>query len=387
MLTAPAETITSEQIAALLRDQTPEGRTLDYKRELSLATPEDRRELARDVASFANASGGFLVLGITEDKGVPTEICGMPCPDFDAFRLRVDNILRDSIQPRVPGLSYVKIDSLADHPVIVIHVPQSWNGPHMAAAPNQGHFYSRNSAGKFALDVSQIRSAFVAGTEVADRIRRFRDERIGRVLAGEGAMPMLSGPLLVVHVVPLTNADGVFDGVQRTGMRPAPECPAWSNRFNLDGYVAYTPGEVAYGYTMALRNGAFEGVQCQSASGDVPPMMYGYGIEGDLLFCVEMFTKISRATGYAGPLVVLASLMGCKGKRILANLQGFATRHDPAHTVDRDVLALPDVTFEEAAPRPTVLRPIFDALWQAGGAPGSPSYAHDGTWTDPRRRR
>jgi hypothetical protein len=58
-------------------------------RDLSLSPDEDKRELARDVSSFANAAGGDRVFGIEEAKdsggknlGYPAKLVGVECPNF-----------------------------------------------------------------------------------------------------------------------------------------------------------------------------------------------------------------------------------------------------------------------------------------------------------------
>ncbi len=57
------------------------------------------------------------------------------------------------------------------------------------------------------------------------------------------------------------------------------------------------------------------------------------------------------------------------------------------YTIDHDPLVLPDVLIEDYATAPDViLRPILDALWNAGGYPECPHFDKDGKWKDPYRR-
>jgi hypothetical protein len=46
-----------------------EGRALDFKGRVAFDTPEQRRELAKDVAEFANAMGGVILVGAYEANG------------------------------------------------------------------------------------------------------------------------------------------------------------------------------------------------------------------------------------------------------------------------------------------------------------------------------
>jgi len=51
-------------------------------------------------------------------------------------------------------------------------------------------------------------------------------------------------------------------------------------------------------------------------------------------------------------------------------------------TIDRDILLLPEVLVDEfSAETPQVLRPAFDALWQACGFERSQNYDASGNWT------
>ena len=50
-------------------------------------------------------------------------------------------------------------------------------------------------------------------------------------------------------------------------------------------------------------------------------------------------------------------------------------------TIDRDVLILPDILVDDYnTPIPSVLRPAFDALWQAAGFARSMNYDQQGQW-------
>lgn len=389
MLRAPADLNSLEQLESLLANQTPEGRTLDYKRDLTLDTGEQKKELARDVSSLANAEGGFLVFGVDEDAGLPTQVVGVPSTDFDALWLKMQQILDDHIQPKVRGWSFGKID----HPkgaVVVIYVPRSWIGPHMTALPKQSHFYSRGTAGRVTLDVHEIRNAFLAATQASDRIRGFRDERIGRVVSNEGGMRMDPGPRLVVHLCPFTETQSVF-----AGLAGKPDkLPPFGNggeqvsaRFNLDGYLTYpttTEGNKPFCYTMVFKNGAFE--RCEPVWRDEdarPKLANGNTIERDIWEAADLFFSRSRELGADTPLVIMATIIGMKGIRITG-----APAERPWHseyTVDRDLIVLPEIIVEKSTMSREDFRLMFDSVWQASGWPHSPNFDRDGKWSSTGR--
>jgi len=80
-------------------------------------------------------------------------------------------MIRDGIAPRIIGLQTKAIDGFSDGCVIVIRIPKSWNYPHMVTYKNHSRFYSRNSAGKYPLDVTEIRSAFIASESLTENTK------------------------------------------------------------------------------------------------------------------------------------------------------------------------------------------------------------------------
>jgi hypothetical protein len=56
-------------------------------------------------------------------------------------------------------------------------------------------------------------------------------------------------------------------------------------------------------------------------------------------------------------------------------------RGDLAHPIDRDELIFPEVVADGyEADIPTLIKPTFDALWNAAGWPRSLSYDANGRW-------
>ncbi len=167
----PLESVEESDLQDLLKNQVAESKILDYKETLPGNSGNDKKEFLFDVSSFANAAGGHLVYGIKEDDGVPVEICGLQDINPDEEILRMESMIRDGINPRIPGISIRSIPFDSSNCVIVIRIPKSWASPHMVTFKGSSKFYSRNSAGKYQLDVSEIRSAFLLSETIAERIR------------------------------------------------------------------------------------------------------------------------------------------------------------------------------------------------------------------------
>jgi predicted HTH transcriptional regulator len=85
---------------------TRESASLDFK-----TTPKkdgngknDRRELAKDVAAFANAAGGYLIFGVRKGKDDPRgDVCAgfFDVPEPEQLQTDLDEAIRDFIRSRV----------------------------------------------------------------------------------------------------------------------------------------------------------------------------------------------------------------------------------------------------------------------------------------------
>ena len=60
--------ITQHDLEDLITNQTLERKTLEYKRSIPSNSDSEKKEFLADVSSFANASGGDLIYGISQSN-------------------------------------------------------------------------------------------------------------------------------------------------------------------------------------------------------------------------------------------------------------------------------------------------------------------------------
>jgi predicted HTH transcriptional regulator len=99
------EDVKESNLRELVNGSVSEGKTIEYKLTLPGASDSDKKEFLADISSFANASGGDIVYGIKEDKGIAVELVGLVSTDLDAEKLRLEEIIRNGIDLRIPGLT------------------------------------------------------------------------------------------------------------------------------------------------------------------------------------------------------------------------------------------------------------------------------------------
>ncbi|WP_200241193.1 helix-turn-helix domain-containing protein [Lamprobacter modestohalophilus] len=94
-------------IASLI--QQPEGKTLEFKRDLSSPRP-----LLKTLAAFANSAGGRLVVGVTDAR----EVIGVDSP-FDEEE-RLCNLIADGIGPRL--VPTIELATVAGRTLLIAEV-------------------------------------------------------------------------------------------------------------------------------------------------------------------------------------------------------------------------------------------------------------------------
>ena len=107
MINKDIDQITEQDLQELIDNEVIEAKTSEYKGELPGGTDSEKKEFLADISSFANASGGDIIYGITSDKntGKPLELKGLSITNADNEILRLENIIRDGIEPRIPSIN------------------------------------------------------------------------------------------------------------------------------------------------------------------------------------------------------------------------------------------------------------------------------------------
>ena len=91
--------IREAQLNSLILLQVAEDYALEYKSELNMESDTLKRELCKDLSSFANSQGGYILFGIGENNGIPISLDGIQYDD--AVKTRLYQVISSGISPRM----------------------------------------------------------------------------------------------------------------------------------------------------------------------------------------------------------------------------------------------------------------------------------------------
>lgn len=377
----------------LYDNQVPESEVLDYKRDCYGDSKEARRELLKDVSSFANSRGGHILIGIDEEKGVPTDLCGVDDEiDPDSEISRIANIVKDGLDPAFTSVLVHRIQSADGKLFLAIEISRSPAAPHRIAFGNYHRFFVRDSNGKHEATMTEMREMFTQGQVVRARFRDFCRERLDIITNPERDTTGIddNSGLLVVHIGPLALLtsnedidlrslhDSQYMHLQAIGTMGI------SRRFNFDGVLVYSGGDPLTAYTQVFRNGIIEAAYghlhryFEKYDGNVIP---GLAVEREFFETVPNYFQAYAEVGIPPPFVVQITLDGVNQAIYAFQERSYFARR--AVRLDRDRMFLAECvveSIEEAVDIHRAIKPAFDSLYNALDCSECPHFNDDGLW-------
>ncbi len=383
MISKSIDLVEESDLVSLISDEARESRSIEFKQSLNIGSDGDKREFLADVSSLANASGGDLIFGIRDEDGIAKELTGFGSFDNDRDTLRIEEIIRNGIQPRITGCKIKSFELSNGQNALVIRLPNSLNKPHMVTFKGSSKFFSRNSAGKYPLDVHEIRSAFVASESLYDRINYFRTERIDTVLQGNTPVPLDGKSMICLHLIPLDSfsPEPNFDisSVQSSGDHIQPmHCSTFTTRNNFDGLITNTPGNLvkSEGYVQIFRNGIIEAVDSRllSHTDREGNGCLSRGFEDPIISALDQFRDFSLKHSIQPPTAIGLSLLNVRGFQ-MTGAQGDYRISEQRSPIDREHLILTQIYTENYEfDSKSIMKETFDQVWNACNFEGSPNY-------------
>ncbi|VBT21506.1 AlbA family DNA-binding domain-containing protein [Burkholderia pseudomallei] len=388
LLSIPLDKITEAELRNLIAMKVSESTHLDYKREPYGANDKAHSEFLADISSFANTLGGDIVIGMSERAGIPVELLPLEV-DTDKEITRLEQIARSGLEPRISQLRFRAVPIATGGNVLVIRIPRSFLPPHRIVYQGKNKFWARGGMDKYEPNVQQLRHLFNDIPHIAQRIHSFHADRLVKIAAGDTPIPLNQFGKVVAHVIPAPSfAEGrLADIIQVMASGTHVPLPFGqintSNQagVNLDGFFNYTSWHEGsrQAYTQFFRNGAIESVGELSYDTDGQSHFTGRHLTSLLIDAVNQYLGVLKSYDTGLPIYVFLSLCNAEKTVYRHSPEGFGWHETKA--IGRNIIALPNVYLEDYdVDVPTVLRPIFNVLWNAVGLLQCDMYDNHGQW-------
>lgn len=159
--------VTAEALSKLIGE--PESQHADWKRRLDL-NDKTKVDLATDIAAYANANGGLMVVGLDEGDGsIATEFVDVDLSGKSDLVDQLHSTIRSRVQPPAP-YSIHTVTGPGGTTIVLIAIDPSEAAPHSVSNGSWARYPVRSGTGK----------RYLSEPEVADwygrRLRRIADQ-------------------------------------------------------------------------------------------------------------------------------------------------------------------------------------------------------------------
>ncbi len=382
--------IDESDLQELVEGKVYEDLRIEYKRDFyKMGKNGEQSEARKDISAFMNAHGGHLILGMDEDEGAATELCGLSGSDPDKEKQWLTSIVNSGIEPCIlPQIQSIDLEN-SNH-VIIIRIPKSWAPPHRVQTEKGWKFFIRNSSGRHEASMQELRDLFTFSSGIIEKMNDYRTDR-NLSISAEEIITTQEG-LLTLHIIPFSafsspfqvNLEQAYENFRM--FTPVGGEPHFS-RPRVNYYGIIIEREIPKnGYTQIFRNGIIEATKADlihaEPSGNIIPAQ---GFEQQILKALAEYIDGLNQLDVPPPLGILISLQGVQGTHYkVFGGSPIAVTH-PAF--NRQNYFLPGCILQKYGTRDSYNREIrraFDVLWNDLGELKARFFNDNGVWDGAR---
>ena len=376
--------IDEKDISSLIKQGVRENQNLEYKSETWKSNDEGIREMMRDITSIANAYGGYIIIGIKEDKnGIPLEIQGVN--DAEKERDRITSSCLANISPRLIGIK-LKVIKISGKDVLVIFLPRGIRSPYMITFTGLYQFWIRHDRQKSRMSVDEIRDAISKTENLFADLKEFIDRRKKEILEEIG-----ENPCYVIGAIPLSTVKEEVVDVLDDNIRNILKSPPGQDRYNGFNFN-YGPSDARphctlqglkigkdYESTELFRNGYLEArvpsncrliveQEVMENNGNkrminalISKVIIGYSIS-----FYQLLKTLKEHLGLEEPFIGFTCLYNIKGLALQKDIENWHPIHYFSFKFwDKQNLEIPPSQIPDLSNPDKVAKFFVDRIWQA----------------------
>lgn len=360
-----------------------ENINLEYKREIQLKKPKDKKELCKDVSAFANSQGGRIIIGLEEVENKESgSIPGKLNPIFDlSIKEDIQKILLDGIKPLV-DFRILSVKASSEGEYIIIEIPKSLRGLHMVTLGGLNKYYKRYDFESRPMNPYEIEDSYKQYLLVEKNIEQrfdFLDDKSQNIYPTKTGVTWLS-----IKVIPRFGSQNMFVPIIPWDIIKFVQIPRGiRSKENMEGINRFRP--VYEGLraefqmqTENLGNKKYEYYHTLLRSGEA---VFGFrlGDEGDkyiypiqLLYVLHdvlsFMSGVYFEVGYYGPVDIRAtwhSIRNLRPSQRNINIRlSFGSQDIETSQFEHQIVTTPKKIEVDL---PETIRDLLDHFWQSFG--------------------
>jgi hypothetical protein len=151
--------ISEAEFIDLIDSKVKEDEHIDFKQDYEYKEAGAQLDMLKDIAAFANAERGYILIGIHEADRVASKFASLDAALVAKWRTSITSLCANYIHPPIKDLQ-VETRTVQNHSLLVIRIPPSTGRPHMVGFDHKTHFCRRHQDGKKEMTYSEIKDAF-----------------------------------------------------------------------------------------------------------------------------------------------------------------------------------------------------------------------------------
>jgi Putative DNA-binding domain len=379
--------ITEADIRQIVDAQLEEHLQLEYKSALYDNNHQGSKESLLDICMFANAGGGILLLGVSEQRDANQQPTGLPDPNaqLGIDILNPETVLQAydarviaSVQERLPLESYA-IPVANDRHLLAIRVPNSMSKPHRVFYQGHAYFPSRRERQRYEMDVREIKEmAMRTASRLEEAQERLTDsfQEIGRQVAV---------PDLLICVTPVFRQNFMVDMQKPEVLRAVTQFHLGNNytvqpKFTFDGLERQILGK-EFSFVRIHRDGLI-------AAKIELPIRVDRGVSMFRPSAIDIFLRsfVGHSTQVYSSVPINGPFLLCMMLRTGQNLQSLYPAVEGAWEeyggrVNTGDYPFPVMEADTLVGIDKVIRPLCDQAHQMFGRASSPCFDDEGVWS------
>lgn len=241
------------------------------------------------------------------------------------------------------------------------------------------------------MDTDELRRAFSGSIAVEESIETYRFNRVNAIFQYQVPTGVTPGCKMILHIIPLSafatteKLDIARNEEIMKRLLPIGRQAHQQSKITLHGVLNYTnpqDGRSA-AYTEVSRRGIIEAVYSFSDGPNDAKYIHSVAFEEKLIQALTRYLPQMVALELQPPFYIYLSFVEMTGYSLrVPYVNGFGYQDLPC---DQHILTIPEIVVSDPSfPAQTILKPIFDMVWNAFGFPGSQNYDDLGAW-NPRK--